>query len=515
MFRSTLLLRLLLASCLFPILAACDEEAVPPRGPDPSTAATLPKGAPADLDAMVLVPAGPAVVGFDEGKEFERPRHRVVLGAFQIDVYEVTNFQYRRFLRETGYPPPPHWIDLDYPWGRDFHPVTNVRWEDAVAYATWAGKRLPTEAEWEKACRGPEGRLYAYGNEFDPKRTNYGCSPAFDTVRVDAFPEGRSPYGCYNMTGNVWEWVGDWFSTTYYEEGQVDPRGPASGTTHVSKGGSWTTMGNACRASFRCGSLPGSCWGYCGFRCARSVVSADTLGPPGREDMILIPAGYFLMGSDNYFLAAPERKIWLDAYRIDRVPVTNRQYQSFCRAAGHTPPPHWHNRRFAEGLDTHPVTNVTLEDARAYARWAGKGLPTEAQWEKAARGTDGREYPWGEDYDETRCNTIFSRIGHTVPVGTYPQGASVYGVLGMCGNIWEWVEGRWDPTWYAEMDERNPNGARPEGRHVLRGGTWSTVPNTCRTYCRCQALRGSRWGYCGFRCVVDARATKEESAAPR
>ena len=467
-----------------------------------------PRNCPEDLDAMVFVPAGKAVKGFDHGKRFERPRHTVHLSAFHIDKYAVTNYQYRKFVRQTAHAAPPHWVENNYAWGRGLHPVTNVSWDDAVAYATWAGKRLPTEAEWEKAARGPDGLLYPYGNEFDLSITNNGDGPACDTMPVNAFPEGQSPYGCLNMSGNVWEWISDWFSLTYYEDGQVDPRGPKSGTMHVAKGGSWTTDAPTCRASFRCRSLPGGKWGYCGFRCARSVLAKDALEPPGREDMIEIPEGHFLMGSDGYYFGAPQRKIWLDAYLIDKTPVTNAQFQAFCIATRRTAPPHWHAGRHAVGFEDHPVTNVTLEDARAYAAWAGKALPTEAQWEKAARGTDGREYPWGEDYDETRCNTCYAKKGYTVPVGTYPEGASPYGVLGMCGNVWEWVEGRWDPTWYAKMPEKNPNGAQDGGRLVLRGGTWSTLPINCRTYSRSPSLRGGRWGYCGFRCVVDARVKK-------
>jgi serine/threonine-protein kinase len=305
------------------------------------------------------------------------------------------------------------------------------------------------------------------------------------------------------MCGNVWEYVEDWFAVGYYADGQVNPRGPAGGAMHVSKGGSWTTDDPTCRASYRCTSLPGARWGYCGFRCAKSVIAKEDLQPSGRENMVEIPAGKFLMGSDGYLFGSPEHEIHLDAYLIDRTPVTNAGYLAFVRATRYPPPPHWRNGRPPQGWEEHPVTHVTLEDARAYAAWAGKELPTEAQWEKAARGTDGREYPWGEDYDETRCNTLHARIGRTVRVGSYPDGASPYGVLGMCGNVWEWVEGRWDPDWYEVMPERNPDGRSEEGLLVLRGGTWSTLPRNCRTWCRIQALRGTRWDYCGFRCVVN------------
>jgi formylglycine-generating enzyme required for sulfatase activity len=498
-------------------LAACGGELRGPRAggkEEPATDA-LPEGAPERLGEMVLVPAGPSVMGYDKGKRFERPQHTVVLSAFEIDIYEVTNYEYRRFVLDTGHETPPHWIDGTYPWDRDFHPVTNIRWDDALAYATWAGKRLPTEAEWEKACRGPEGLLYPYGDEFDQAITNNGTARAAEPVRVDAFPENKSHYGCQQMAGNVWEFVSDWFSLEYYADGQVDPRGPKSGTMHVSKGGSWTTDAYVCRASFRCRSLPGARWGYCGFRCARSVVPDGEGQPTTVHEMALIPAGTFLMGFDGDFFTAPEREIWLDEYRIDKMPVTNRQYLAFCREAGHPTPPHWHAARAPQGLEKHPVINVTIEEARAYATWAGKALPTEAQWEKAARGTDGRQWPWGDEFDETLSNGRLAKVGYTVEVGTYPGGASPYGVLGMCGNVWEWVEGRWDPTWRKGMPDRNPNGATDAGRLVLKGGTWSTSPWLCRTFSRSQSLRGGRWGYCGFRCVVDPRTHPDGLPAHR
>jgi len=461
---------------------------------------------PPDLGFMARVPEGWFVMGSDTGKPFEKPRHRVYLDEYYIDLYEVTNHQYREYVRASGAAPPPHWKDGTYAEGRFLHPVVNVTWEDARAYASWAGKRLPTEAEWEKACRGPEGTKYAYGDEFDASCTNSCDSGICDMVPVDHFQAGLSFYGCYNMTGNVWEWVSDWFSATYYKDGQRNPKGPPAGSMRVGKGGSWTTDADSCRGSFRCRSLPGSRWGYAGFRCARSAREKVDIAPPGEENMILVPAGEFLMGSDENYFESPQRKIDLDAFLIDRMPVTNREFLDFCEATGHRAPPHWHAGYYADGTGSHPVNNVTLDEARAFAGWAGKRLPTEAQWEKAARGADGREYPWGNDFDQKKCNTDGARVGRTVPVGSYPNGASPYGVLGMCGNVWEWVEGVWDPSFFKNMPDRNPVPAAERDADVLRGGTWSTLPMNCRTHSRCPGLPGCRWGYTGFRCVKDAPA---------
>ncbi|MHC4778059.1 MAG: formylglycine-generating enzyme family protein [Planctomycetota bacterium] len=464
-----------------------------------------PEGAPADLGQMVLVPEGWFIMGSNSGKPFERPAHRVYLDTYFMDIYEVTNFEYREFVRATDAKTPPHWRDGTYRNGRDLHPVTNVSWEEASAYAKWAGKRLPTEAEWEKACRGPDGRTYAYGDEFDVSCTNNSDARICDTVTVDSFQEALSYYGCYNMTGNVWEWVSDWFSTTYYSEGQRNPKGPPSGSLRVSKGGSWTTDAVSCSATFRCRSDPGSRWGYTGFRCARDAERKDEIEPPGLESMILIPEGSFLMGDDDYHWEKPRREIHIDAYWIDRLPVTHEEYFDFCRATDYPPPMHWHAGNFPHGKGNHPVNNVSLADARAFAAWAGKRLPTEAEWEKAARGTDGRAYPWGDTYDRSLCNCDGSKIGHTVPVGSYPDGASPYGVLDMCGNVWEWVEGAWDPKVYATQPDRNPQPPVERLMDVLRGGTWSTLPLNCRTFSRCPALEGARMGYCGFRCVKSAK----------
>ncbi len=462
---------------------------------------------PANLGSMVEIPGGWFIMGDDRGKVFERPAHKVFVDPFLLDVYAVTNLEYWKFVRAAGRPAPPHWTGGTYGKGRALHPVTNVTWEDACAYAAWAGKRLPTEAEWEFACRGPDSRRFAYGNEFNQKITNSGYSGICDTVPVDAFPEGMSVFGCYNMTGNVWEWVSDWFLVSYYKDkdGQKNPKGPASGTMRVSKGGSWTTDDDSCRAAYKCRSLPGARWGYCGFRCARSVKPAPGAKPPAR-DMVLIPAGHFLMGSDDYTFEYPRRKIHLDAYFIDRLPVTNEDYFLFCASSGHAPPPHWHAGCFPEGEEKHPVCNVTIDDARAYAAWAGKRLPTEAEWEKAARGEDGRAYPWGNEFDPKKCNTEMANIGHTVPVGSYPDSISPFGVSDMCGNVWEWVDGFWHTSWFEEAPDRNHKGPPAGDMNVLRGGTWSTHYLNCRTFSRCPALKGCRWGYCGFRCAADAPA---------
>lgn len=196
--------------------------------------------------SMVLVEAGLFIMGVDpdpgspaEGRPDEQPAHRVFLDAYYIDLYEVTNAQYKRFVDDTGWRIPRWWKNGVYQNGMDYHPVTGVTWDDAAAYVAWAGKRLPTEAEWEKAARGPLERRYPWGNRFNMKKGNFQSE---FTRPVGSYPAGVSPYGCYDMAGNVWEWVYDWYRSDYYQHSpQRNPKGPPSGTHHVLKGGSYHT----------------------------------------------------------------------------------------------------------------------------------------------------------------------------------------------------------------------------------------------------------------------------------
>ncbi|MFJ4800128.1 formylglycine-generating enzyme family protein [Streptomyces murinus] len=156
-----------------------------------------------------------------------------------------------------------------------------------------------------------------------------------------------------------------------------------------------------------------------------------TRHPVDNKIMTLVEAGIFLSGPDN----VPS---WLDAFRIDVYPTTNADYEKFVQNAGHRPPRHWPGGRCPASLNDHPVVWVTWDDAMAYAGWCGKALPSVHQWEKAARGSRGRNYPWGDVPTAAKCNTAESGIGATTPVTRYRSGASPYGVHDLCGNVWEW-----------------------------------------------------------------------------
>ncbi len=190
---------------------------------------------------MVRIPAGPFVMGSDDRLADEGPAHRVELPDYWIDRYEVTNLQYKAFIDATGHRSPRHFRNRTYPAGKVDHPVTFVSWYDARDYCRWAGKRLPTEQEWEKAARGTDARIYPWGNEFAIERANtpvrwVRLGRQGDTTPIGAFPEGRSPYGLEDMSGNVWEWTSSWYLP---HPGNTQPSENYGHIYKVLKGGSW------------------------------------------------------------------------------------------------------------------------------------------------------------------------------------------------------------------------------------------------------------------------------------
>ena len=289
---------------------------------------------------MVYIPAGEFIMGNNGGfPEDETPQHTVYLDAYYIDKDEVTNKQYQKFVRATGHRPPLHWIDGNYPTGQGDYPVVGVSFQDAQAYATWAGKRLPTEAEWEKAARGTDGRIWPWGNgwhfrcvnsqevhaerhimtaNLQKYRENINEARSYDwysswrsrgsepyiyrgatsrklledmreatrersnklskvrreireerekfsredtqllenlglqTTPVGYFQNSASPYGVFDMAGNVWEWVADWYDSIYYKNSpQKNPTGPIKGETRALRGGSWLSRMDDVRCATR------------------------------------------------------------------------------------------------------------------------------------------------------------------------------------------------------------------------------------------------------------------------
>ena len=228
----------------------------------------------ADVDPMISVPRGPFLRGSGDddpdGRDEERPMRELDLSAFYVDKNPVTVEQFRRYLDTTGLDAPED-FDKYNPPHKGEHPVVHVTWHEAQQYAKWAGKRLLTEAEWEKAARGTDGRKYPWGNEPPDKlRAQFGGQPSTAAVRTHTL--GASPYGALDMAGNAFEWVADWYSRTYYAEcPDTDPPGPTAGKKKVLRGGSFVHEPFALRCACRGRYAPEERRANHSFRCAWSL----------------------------------------------------------------------------------------------------------------------------------------------------------------------------------------------------------------------------------------------------
>lgn len=274
-----------------------------------------------------------------------------------------------------------------------------------------------------------------------------------------------------------------------------------------------------------------------------SAIGSDIL-----SDMVLVPAGEFTMGTaagtDGLPDEHPERRVYLSSFYLDRLEVTNRAYAAFVQSTGHRTPENanpsvtlWEKHHPLPGIEDHPVVNVSWEDAVAYCRWVGKRLPTEAEWEKAARGTDSRRYPWGNEWDFTKANSASYWAGRTIDfqsgadwdafwlkgegarlskekgikgevltmqVGSFPEGMSPYGALDMAGNAAEWVADWFDPNYYRVAPLTDPPGPTRGAIKAMRGGSWLKPAVSLRTTDRDWGTMDSRPSGTGFRCAKDA-----------
>ncbi len=246
----------------------------------------------ADTD-MVLIHKGEFSMGSHE--HGDETKHQVVLDSYWIDKYETSNARYKEFMKATGHPAPAYWDDPRL--NKTNQPVVGVSWTEANTFCKWEGKRLPTEAEWERAAKGPEGdNHYPWGHTLDPKKANYGQNVGH-TTPVDSYPEGISGYGVYNMAGNVFEWVNDWYEPSYYKHSvALNPKGADQGYNYanqgpvkVLRGGSWLAPETSLHTSHRFWNQPdNNSYGVgLGFRCAKSAHAATDEAMRGARDAFI------------------------------------------------------------------------------------------------------------------------------------------------------------------------------------------------------------------------------------
>jgi formylglycine-generating enzyme required for sulfatase activity len=456
------------------------------------------------------------------GIGYETPQLLVDLPTFEIDQFEVTNARYRRCV-EAGVCRPATGPFSDHPeeYATDprygDYPVHRVTWYDAATYCRWVDKRLPTEVEWEKAARGTDGQAYPWGNEWDPARLSLELEP------VGSHPTGASPYGVQDVLDITGEWTADPFCADYLGclEGEITPRGEdvmmtvrgwmPSPQVFTDSSIFWVTYRWPSRLTDQADS-------FVGFRCARgptpppsleeALVRVQLPSQPSPEtevdlsDMAYVPAGPFLMGNNQLYTettrmvlrTTPAHVVDLDAFYVDRYEVTWAEYARFLNVLGNaeqacdghgcadvnypdldSPATASHilfqDGRYAvePGYENSPADTVSWYGAEAYCEWVGKRLPTEAEWEKAARGTDGRRYPWGDEWDErTRAGESGER-----DVGSDPIDVSPYGVYDMLGNAGEWVADWYTENYYVHSPERNPRGPLTGRQKVIRTYSWN------------------------------------------
>ncbi len=380
---------------------------------------------------FVAVPPGSFAFGLDPALLYppeadETPRRVVRVDGFRISRLPVTD--------------------------DDGVPLTYVSRADAETWCAANGVRLPTEIEWEAAARGGDDRLWPWGDELpDSTRAIFGRAIGAPSPAGQQ-PAGAAPCGALDLAGNVWEWTSD---------------GSA-------RGGSFLSGAGELRTTARFPIHPEARDPYVGFR----VVAVE---PTVELDWVDVPAGDYVLGRDPD--ESRQRLVDVKGFELGLTPVTNAEYEPFVAEGGAAAPPHW------PAPPDHPVTFVDWHDASAFCVWVGGRLPTEVEWEKAARGTDGRTYPWGEEEDESRA-AVGSGIkaGTTSPVGAHPEGASPYGLQDMAGNVWEWT---------ATED--------PPGERVLRGGSFAS-PGLAWATCtfHSHSRPGRRAAHVGFRVAREA-----------
>jgi formylglycine-generating enzyme required for sulfatase activity len=284
-------------------------------------------------------------------------------------------------------------------------------------------------------------------------------------------------------------------------------------------------FGNVQRADFSRGSyetnlaeLLASIKQVLGLIIAPPAPDVLTITSPIYLELVRVPAGEFLMGSDPskdklaHHEEQPQHRVYVSEFYIGKYPVTIEQYAAFVKATKHRAPKYWKGGRIPSGKENHPVVYVSWDDAVAFCQWlsqeTGKTfrLPTEGEWEKAARGTDGRIYPWGNEWDETRLNSSESGPGNTTPVGQYsPDGDSPYGAADMSGNVWEWCADWYDREEYqrrAKSTVRDPQGPKEGASRMLRGGAFTINRRIVRCASRIRPSPPFRGRHPGFRVVV-------------
>jgi formylglycine-generating enzyme required for sulfatase activity len=389
-------------------------------------------------------------------------------------------------------------------------------------------------------------RRYPWGNQITHDNANYQGTAGKDQwskcAPVGGLQAGSfapNDYGLYDMAGNVAEWCNDWYDGNYYDNAPAkNPPGPDTGPSRLLRGGTWDEPAKLLRLANRSSASPNARYRDAGFRCAVDSVPTDPDPDPDPDpddspdpdpgpdpEVTLIPAGWFEMGDhlDEMKKALPVHTVELDAFYMNVNEVTVGQFKQFVDQSDYEWWPdnddRWSIVAKYSPTDDHPMVYVSWHDATAYADWAGKRLPTEAEWEYAARGgLAGKRYLWGDEITHNRANHYGiggkDKWPKSAPVGSFAP--NDYGLYDMAGNVAEWCRDWYDGNYYNQAPPQNPPGATEGSRRVLRGGSWMNTSRALRVANRSSARPETRYSDIGFRCVSESesRPTGPPEPAP-
>jgi formylglycine-generating enzyme required for sulfatase activity len=456
--------------------------------------------------------------------------HNVTLTqGFYLGKYEVTQAQYEAVMTgntDSLSPTPSEWPN------NPNRPVEKVSWEDAQIFLTrlnaqqsanipagWAYV-LPTESQWEYACRGGTTAAYSWGATIASSNANYnwdgGANDGNDFKQTrDVGQYAANPWGFFDMHGNVWEWTADWYQAAYPTGNPVvDPTGPASGSRRVRRGGSWYNDGTHLRSAKRNSNTPSYRDNVIGFRVGfqfTGELSVD-LNSSVNMDMLWVEPGTFTMGSPTTEAGRnadreDEHNVTLtQGFYLGKYEVTQVQYEAVMAGVTgdlNATPSNWH------GHPNRPVEKVSWEDAQIFltrlnaqqsanipSGWAYV-LPTESQWEYACRAGTSTMYSWGNDINATRANYSVSGLSQTRDVGQYA--ANPLGFFDMHGNVWEWTADWYQAAYPSGNPVVDPTGPASGSVRVRRGGSWPNGGADLRSAKRNSSAPGTRFHIIGFR----------------
>ena len=431
----------------------------------------------------------------------EKPAHQVMLSPYYIGKTEVTQELWEAVMGSN-----PSFFS-----GNKNRPVENVSWDDCQVFIVklnrLTGKRfrLPTEAEWEYAARGgkkSKGYKYSGSNTIDDVAW-YDTNSAGTTHPVSS--KAPNELGLYDMSGNVWEWCSDWYGKSYYEESpEPNPTGPKVGTLRVKRGGDWYFSANKCRVSYRNSNSQHYQTSENGLRLVLDMPK-ETFSVNGVDfDMIEVEGGTFTMGateeqgsdvSDN---EKPAHQVMLSPYYIGKTEVTQELWEAVMGS----------NPSFFSGNKNRPVENVSWDDCQVFIvklnRLTGKRfrLPTEAEWEYAARGgkkSKGYKYSGSNTIDDVAWYDTNS-AGTTHPVAS--KAPNELGLYDMSGSVWEWCSDWYSSSYYSSSSQNNPTGPASGSYRVFRGGSWNYDARYCRVSYRNDSSPTKRFTFLGLRLAL-------------